>query len=353
MVIRHWILGLFVMALLGLLIYSPHSLHGDTSPQVFPPQRIVSVTLATDEILLALVPPERIVALTLWADDRVHSNVVVEARSVLPRVRANAEQVVAYQPDLILVAPYTLASVKSLLEASGSPVFTLQSCNSIAEIQHNIISVGRAVGESARARALVNQMERRLAGVHEHVHGLPRPAVLYYIPGGFTAGRGTTMDEIITNAGGTNVAATTGLWRTKKLSKEKLVALNPQFILVGGDPHAPEHESVRPLLLADPALQDIDAVRTGRIYVIPYSAIGTVSHHIIKGVEAIARVLHPQAFQKKNLQRSVQRSSIAKGLAQELAEALGATHMPAEALTADTLVRAVHQALDKNGPYKQ
>jgi iron complex transport system substrate-binding protein len=311
------------------------------------------VTLATDEILLALVPPERIVALTLWADDRVHSNVVVEARSVLPRVRANAEQVVAYQPDLILIAPYTLASVKSLLEASGSPVFTLQSCNSIAEIQHNIISVGRAVGESARARALVNQMERRLAGVYEHVHGLPRPAVLYYIPGGFTAGRGTTMDEIITNAGGTNVAATTGLWRTKKLSKEKLVALNPQFILVGGDPHAPEHESLRPLLLADPALQDIDAVRTGRIYVIPYSAIGTVSHHIIKGVEAIARVLHPQAFQKKNLQRSVQRSSIAKGLAQELAEALGATHMPAEALTADTLVRAVHQALDKNGPYKQ
>ena len=306
MVIIHWAVGLFVMALLALLVYSPHSLQGDTPPQVFPPKRIVSVTLATDEILLALVPPERIVALTLWADDPVYSNVAVEARSILLRTRANAEQVVAYQPDLILVAPYTLASVKSLLEESGSPVLALQSYNSIAEIQHNIIAVGRAVGESARAQALVNQMERRLAGVQEHVRGLPRPAVLYYTPGGFTTGRGTTMDEIMTSAGGTNVAATAGLWRYKKLSKEQFIVLNPQFILVGGDPHAPEHESLRPLLLADPALQDIDAVRTGRIYVIPYSAISTVSHHIIKGVEEVARVLHPQAFQKKNLQRSVQ-----------------------------------------------
>ena len=49
----------------------------------------------------------------------------------------------------------------------------------------------------------------------------------------------------------------------------------------------------------------------------------------------------------------MQRSSIAKGEARELAEALGARHMPAEALAAETLVRTVHQALDKNGPYKQ
>lgn len=296
-----WLFGSIGTLLLAGLVYAPHTLRGAPLPPVFPPQRIVSLTLATDEMLLALVRPERIRALTIWADDPLSSNVVTEAGRIPHRVGANAEQVIAHQPDLILVAPYTAAAVTNLLKAGGSPLHVLQSYDSIAEIQRNIIAVGRAVGEQPRAETLVADMNRRLAAVEEQLRGFPQPAVLYYMPGGFTAGRHTTIDEMLTRAGGRNVAAAAGIWRFKRISQERLVTLNPRIILVGGNPHESQAESVRTLLLADPALQTIDAVNTRRVYVLPYTTLTTVSHYIAQSVEHVARILHPHAFQYENV----------------------------------------------------
>ena len=55
------------------------------------PQRIVSLTLGTDEILLDLVEPERIAALTYLADDRGISFVTEKSRLVKSKIRSNAE----------------------------------------------------------------------------------------------------------------------------------------------------------------------------------------------------------------------------------------------------------------------
>lgn len=71
------------------------------------------------------------------------------------------------------------------------------------------------------------------------------------------------------------------------------MALNPDVILLSGD-GGPGR--LRDVLLADPALQEIRAVRSGRVHVIPGPSIDTLSHHIVKGVEAIARALHPEIF---------------------------------------------------------
>ena len=49
------------------------------------PQRIVSQTLGTDEILLAVCPPERVVALSNLAEDGDYSTVVEEARRIPDR----------------------------------------------------------------------------------------------------------------------------------------------------------------------------------------------------------------------------------------------------------------------------
>ena len=300
MCVVRWMFGLISLLLLVRCVYAPHTLYGASSPQVFPPQRIVSLTLAADEMLLALVHPERIRALTTWADDPSYSNIVTEAGKIPYRVGANAEQVIAHEPDLILIAPYSSSAVTNLLKVSGSPLHVLQSYDSIGEIQRNLLAVGQAVGEHERAEALITEMDRRLATVEEQVAGFPQPTVLYYMPGGFTSGKNTTIDEILTRAGGKNVAASE-MWRFKKLSAERLVTLNPQIILVGGNPEDRQDRSVRTLLLADPMLQTVDAIKTKRVHVLSYTTLSTVSHYIAQGVEHVARVLHPQAFQSNNI----------------------------------------------------
>jgi iron complex transport system substrate-binding protein len=288
-----WALGILAIGLMTTTVYRPHILQGEAGSAVFPPRRIASLSLATDEILLALVPAERIAALTYLADDPRFSNVVVEARTVRHRVRANAEQVIALQPDLILLAAYTSAATKDLLYQAGVALFEFHLYDSLDGIQQNILAVGQAVGEEEHARDLVEEMDRQLETLKVRLAGVSRLRVLYYAAGGFTAGSGTTMDDLITRAGGRNLATEAGIQQFKKISLETLVALNPEAILVSGEP---EQEGLRELLMADPALQGVQAIRAGRVHVIPLPYVSSLSHHIIKGVEIMAYVLHPEAF---------------------------------------------------------
>ena len=59
-----WLVGVL---LLTVFVYREHVMHGQVSSPEFPPQRIVSMTLAGDEILLALIPTDRILGLTWLA----------------------------------------------------------------------------------------------------------------------------------------------------------------------------------------------------------------------------------------------------------------------------------------------
>jgi iron complex transport system substrate-binding protein len=285
--------GGLIVALVAGLVYRPHLLQGEFVPPVFPPQRIVSLNLAADEVLLALTPRERIAALTYLADDPLYSNVTAEARAIPHKVKANAEQVLALQPDLIIVSAHTNAAVKALLRTTGVSLLELQQFASLADIEQNILSIGQATGEADKAHALVAMMEQRFSDVRQRVAGSPRPRVLYYAAGGFVLGKGTTMDEMIAYAGGRNVALEAGVQGGKKMSQEKVVTLNPAVILVSGEDG---QEGLRELLLADPVLQEVEAIRTGRVHAIPRAYTSTVSQYVVKCVEAIAQILHPEVF---------------------------------------------------------
>ncbi len=291
-------IGGMITALLGLLVYRPHTLYGELAPPIFPPQRIVSLSLTADEILLALLPPERIVALTHLADNATYSNVVAEAQAVSHRVQANAEQVIALQPDLVVVSAsaHTGGTAKSLLRQTGIPLFPLHWNESLSGIQQSIVEVGRAVGEEQKARTLVANMERRIGAVRSRVADVYRPRVLYFAPDSFTAGKKTNIDEMIMIAGGRNVAALAGIEYFRKISHETLVMMNPEVILLSHDPQATAPKEVYQWLYANPALQDVAAIQQERVYTIPRPYLDGLSHHVVKGVEAMARLLHPDAF---------------------------------------------------------
>ena len=55
--------------------------NGDTMTLESPPQRIISLTLGSDEILFSLVDKSRIVSMTRYADDEGISNIAAEAKA--------------------------------------------------------------------------------------------------------------------------------------------------------------------------------------------------------------------------------------------------------------------------------
>lgn len=255
------------------------------------PVRIISLTLATDEILLALVERARLLAVTYLAVDERVSNMPEEAATVPHKIRADVEQIIALQPDLVFVASYTRGEVVKLLQDAGFAIFQFQEFDSMAAIQQNIRLVAQAVGEEARAEELIAEMNTRLQTVAARLpHASPRPRVLYWGARGLTGGAHTSIDELITHAGGENLAATHGIVSLRSISLEQVLAMNPGVIFTGGDSR--EAQPGFPAFLLHPALQTVDALKHERVFVLPQRYLVTISQFIVDGVEELARVLH-------------------------------------------------------------
>lgn len=255
------------------------------------PARIASQTLGTDEILLAICRPERIVAFSRFALDPKYSNVADEARAAGAPAVQNAEDILQLNPDLIFVARYSRAEAIEQLQAAGAPAFRFANFDRIEDIKTNIRTVGHASGDDQQAESLVGRMNDRLASIRARIpQGIERPRVMTYGSAGYTAGANTLFDDIIRHAGGTNVAAERGIGGFGKISAEQLLEWQPDFIVVGAN--RGEFEKVRQQLLANPAVATTNAARAGRVIIMDNRYFLTVSHHVVRAVEALAAELY-------------------------------------------------------------
>jgi cobalamin transport system substrate-binding protein len=255
------------------------------------PQRIVSQTLGTDEILLAICPQGRVVALSNMAENGDYSNAVEEARRIPGRTTEGPEQILQFKSDLIFVASYSRAETVELLKASKAPVFRFANFDSIADIKSNIRMVGYATGTDAAAEQLVRRMDEDLAAVRARIPKSESPLrVMSYDRLGYTAGSNTIFDDVVRAAGAVNVSAEQGIKGFAKINSEKIVEWQPDFLITGAN--RGKEKSVQGRLLEDPAVATSKATRDGRIIVIDNRHFLTVSHHVVRFVEDVANGIY-------------------------------------------------------------
>lgn len=256
-----------------------------------PPRRIVSANIASDEILVALAP-ERLVAVSVLVGNPEVSNVTDVAAKFPVRVKADVEAIVALRPDVVAIGGQA-SPIAAQLESLGIRVVRVQGFESIAWVENLIRALGEAAEVPARADRMIAAMRTRLTAVGERVADRPRPRVLSYSAAGTTAGQDTLLDEMIRTAGGVNVAAELGVSGFKRVSLERVLAADPDLILLRTMRRWAPGFAVE--LAQHPALRTMRAVRTGRVQEIPGRLIVAASQHIVNAVEALADVLHPGA----------------------------------------------------------
>lgn len=287
----------FYALLIGMIPINSLSIAaGDFAPDAPGPGRIVSMTLGTDEILLSLVHPERIIAVTHYAIDPTISNVSRQAKIIRHQIKkAGVEQIAALNPDLVLVASYTAVDVVNQLSEIGLTVTRLDTFTSIQGIMENIRTVGRKVLASKKAEEVIAEMTLRLNRLEESISDIrERPGVLSYSPGGWTAGKETTFNEMVVRAGGRNLAAESGITGHKKLSLETIVMLDPAIIILSAwDEDGADFVGT---FRNHPALGQLSAIKRKQVYVFPEKYLTTVSQYIVEATEALARLIHPEHF---------------------------------------------------------
>lgn len=262
------------------------------------PMHIVSGTLATDEMLLSLVDPSRLAAVTSNATDPTQSNVVDAAKTIGAQLKTplDPEQVIALKPDLVLLASYTDAGALKQLKDAGLPIFLFANFNSIKDIENNVTLLGHAVGAEPQAAQVVSNMETRLKAVADAVQPVKtRLSALYYSPDGYSDGAGSTIDEVVTRAGGINAVTAGGIKDAyPQLSDEFVVKADPDVILLSGfNSYSPGFVDK---FKTNANFQTLKAIKNGHVYVANDAHVASISQYIVNGVEDMAALLYPDNY---------------------------------------------------------
>lgn len=205
------------------------------------PKRIVALAPNLTEIVFALGAGDRLVGVSDYSDypDAARRILRVGGLEVDP------EKVVALEPDLVLaIAEGSARGSVRALEAAGLPVLVVPSGSLDAVLQSIRLISDRLGLASAGARLAGRLSERREAARQKAAMraaaGRPRPGTLLLVwpDPPQAAGRGTFLDDLLTEAGADNLAGHLNGWPV--LSKEFLATAPVELLVV------PDSETTRP-----------------------------------------------------------------------------------------------------------
>jgi iron complex transport system substrate-binding protein len=258
------------------------------------PQRIVSLTPDTTEILFALGLGDKVVGVSTscdWPPEAL----------TRPKVGtywvSDVEAIMMLKPDLVVGESSSKLDVLRRLAGFGYQTAAIRM-DKLADLLQAIDGISDMTGAVSAGRALKAAFDGRLQHVQAVVSGRPRTRVLWVIQAEplRVAGHGTFVNEIIELAGGENAIGPTSM-QYPPVGIEHVVGANVDVIIepaMGTSASiALQQEQARARWSRWPA---IPAVANGRIYVIPPDTVSRLSPRFPEGVEMVARLLHPDCF---------------------------------------------------------
>ena len=262
------------------------------------PEKIVSLSISTDEILIDLVDSKRITAVTYLADDPEISNIVDRVKSIPNRAYGNsAEALLAMHPDIIIAADFFKQEMIQSLRDLGLKVYVYKTPNNMEEIKKAINDIAVLVGEPANAEKLIRQMDSKLKSVKNKV-GSIKPSeqkrVVFIRSNGVFYRPESSFMDICRYA---NVKdATEDLHYTQSgiLSQEEVVRLNPDAFVIPVWNYDGKHDPVqmKAEILSNPSYQTTKAGKNKNVIMLPAAHVLAVSQYTVNAVEDIAKAMN-------------------------------------------------------------
>lgn len=269
-----------------------HQADGSELVLARPPRRILLGNASATDMIAVLIGPERLVALPEQAFK--YSLLAEEPGGFgdLPTfARFEAEIVLSFEPDLVVVDPWAAMETVARLREVGVDVLSLPQVVALADVRASLELLGEVLGVEQRAAEVLADLDARIAALRASAPARAGLTAVSYSntgAGGWSAGLGTTNHELITLAGLKNATAEAGRHDHVRTSFEELYALDPDFLLVGDYGRGGEEGAPALYVYDEAALADLRAVREKRVLVVPARLFAASSQEIVRGAEVLA-----------------------------------------------------------------
>ena len=257
--------------------------------------RIASLTLSGDEMILSLVNHKRIVGLCGKINEEPDMSHVWEIAKGFPKIESNIETMIDLEPDLVITADWMKKDVLLQIEETGTNVYTYKTPKNFEEQKKLIRELAELVGEKERGEALVKNMEDRLSALQKQItdnYKGKKLKVLMYTSYEYTSGKDTTFDDMVRLIGGINAAGEAGINGSQKISKEKVIELNPDVIIIPIWTGHINSEEFSAFVMNDPSFENLKAVKNKKIYLVKHKTLSPTSQYMIDGIEKLGKTIY-------------------------------------------------------------
>lgn len=218
------------------------------------PQRIVSMNLCTDELLMRMVDPSRIASITYLSQQPINAPLGLNAiASGLKTNHGLAEEILMQEPDLILAGRFTSTTAVSLLRKLGFNIVVFDPENTLDDMRTNIRKLGEVVGETARAEKVIANFDARLAELQSQIPPGERPVFADIGVNNFIAGENTLYTHVVNASGYRTLGQALGFDGFRNVPLEEVLSVQPALISTATPWTSPP--SMSTMALRHPALR--------------------------------------------------------------------------------------------------
>lgn len=266
------------------------------------PERILTLSLYTDEMVMGLVPSSKLVAVSKFLDDPKESLVVEKAKRITQKVEdPTVEQILSWQPDVVVANTWTSMEKIAALRDLNIPVVVVGPGNSYRDIQDSIHLIAKSLAEEEKGTAVIAKMDELRDKVVERVEQIPderRKSVVLLSVMRQYGGAGSAFDDMCHWAGVRNAATEAGVKNGQTLTKEMLVKSDPDMLLLPSyDDHGTfDTEAFIASYTEDPSLSSMKAIRDHALVFPRESYIYNSSQDFVFGIQELAYIAYGEDF---------------------------------------------------------
>lgn len=263
------------------------------------PKRVLTLSLTFDVIALGLTPPKTLAAVNFMAADPGLSCIADEVQEITPKLLSYPlETVAALKPDLIIAATWTDQATVQCFRGLGIPVFVCKGPETVGQVRETILLMGEVLREEQAARNVLAIMDAELAETEKVVARQTGRKPVGMLVSQMTSygGKGSMFDELCTKAGIVNGIAAMGLKNGELITKETVIASNPDFFLISADRKysTEQGKKMQQEYLNDPALQHLPGIRN--IKALPDRHLYSANQNCVYAIRTLANAAYGELF---------------------------------------------------------